>query len=118
MDQTKKPPEERERKRAPRGSLFHARAVNYAMPHDLSDPLRLLKANELAVLLNVHPMTVWSWASKKSRNGFPKPLRLGPQIVCWRAVDVLAWLDARAAETDERPPKRRQPASEVRDHGP
>jgi len=87
------PPEKRQRAR--RGSLFTARAAAYL--HNALDPLRLMKVNEVAACLQIHPMTVWTW----SRTGrFPKPVKLGPQIVCWRATDVAAWLDARAAETD------------------
>lgn len=39
--------------------------------------------------------TAW-WAGVKDGR-FPQPVKLGPRITAWRAVDILALLDAHAA---------------------
>lgn len=44
----------------------------------------------------VHPATIDRWL-KNPKLAFPKPITLG-RIRYWREADILAWLDARAAE--------------------
>jgi prophage regulatory protein len=103
MEQTNAPTRRtrtrRQRKpRARRGSLFNTRAAEYRAPHNMLDPLRLMKVNEVAVALCVHPMTIWKWVADGK---FPKPVKLGPQIVVWQATEIAEWLKAKAAETGE-----------------
>ncbi len=94
MDQTPKPEKP---ERARRHSLIPVRnAARHAA--QLDDPLRMLRVTEVAALLQLHPMTIWDWTK---HGKFPRPLRLGPQTVVWKASEVQAWLDAKAAETDE-----------------
>jgi predicted DNA-binding transcriptional regulator AlpA len=81
-----------------RSSLFNERNVRYRAPHNLLDPCRLMKVNEVAAMLQIHPMTVWKWSSD---GRLPKPVRLGPQTVGWRAIAIAALLDAKEAQTNE-----------------
>ncbi len=39
----------------------------------------------------------------ESRGLFPRRVQLGPRTIVWRAQEVQAWLDARAAERDSEP---------------
>ena len=40
-------------------------------------------------------------ARRIRHQGFPRPIRLGPNSVAWRLADVEAWLARREAETAE-----------------
>ena len=53
---------------------------------------RLLRANELATLLDLHPMTVWKWAKQGK---LPAAIRMGPASVAWRGADIAAWIAER-----------------------
>jgi prophage regulatory protein len=46
------------------------------------------------VPLPFSPATFWRWVKDGS---FPKPVKLGERITCWRVGDVRAWLAAQAA---------------------
>jgi prophage regulatory protein len=76
----------------------HFDARNAArLPHQPADPLRMMRVGEVATLLQLHPITVFKW----SRTGkFPRPVQLGPQTVVWRATDVAAWIEAKAAKAN------------------
>ena len=60
----------------------------------------LLTCADLSARLKIHRGSIWRMASLSEAglpcNGFPRPLRLGPKTVRWRAVDVAAYLDALA----------------------
>jgi prophage regulatory protein len=55
-------------------------------PNDLD----LIRRNELARRLQVSTWSLMRWAAQGK---FPKPLRLGDNIVAWRVADVEAWLE-------------------------
>ena len=56
---------------------------------------RLLRAAELATLLDVHTMTIWKW---HKAGKLPAAIRMGPASVAWRGADIAAWI----AERQER----------------
>jgi predicted DNA-binding transcriptional regulator AlpA len=85
------------RKPAPRGSVLRAMINERRQPHQDHDPCRLLRINELSVLLSVHPQTLWRW----SRDGrLPKPIKISAGVTAWRSVDVERWLSAKAEAND------------------
>jgi prophage regulatory protein len=45
-----------------------------------------------AGLVPVSPTTLWRWVKAGK---FPKPRKLGENVVAWRAADIAAWLAAR-----------------------
>jgi len=63
----------------------------------LEHSLRLLRFRDLkAAGIVTNRMTLTRWM-RRAEDPFPRPLRLSPAIVAWRADDVAAWLDRRAA---------------------
>ncbi|MBN8504691.1 MAG: AlpA family phage regulatory protein [Burkholderiales bacterium] len=46
-------------------------------------------------LLPISPAELWRMVSARE---FPSPVKLGPRLTAWRAADVKAWADAKAAE--------------------
>src|SRR5690242_5335540 len=61
------------------------------MPNRLDDPLRIVRCKELADLLQVHVQTIWKWSRDKV---LPEPIKIGPGVTGWRAVDIRRWLDS------------------------
>jgi prophage regulatory protein len=56
---------------------------------------RLLTTREVMQRLTLSRSTLW----RMSRDGeIPRPIQLTPTRIAWRERDVLAWLDARAAQ--------------------
>lgn len=47
----------------------------------------------LAVHFGVNRATIWGWVA---RNGFPKPVKLSPQMTRWKWSDVEAWETAQS----------------------
>jgi len=70
--------------------------TNYARDSSTLDPLQLLRVREVAALLNIHRMTVWSW-SKTGR--LPKPIKLAPKVSAWRRSDLATYIARKATET-------------------
>ena len=67
-----------------------------AMPVDASKkpafrPGTLIRVADVCELLSVSVTTVWRWRSKEA---FPKPVKLGPNTVRFRIDDIRAWRDA------------------------
>lgn len=60
-----------------------------------SDPDAFLAVHVVAALAGVSAWTVHEWVKA---GVFPRPLWLGAQTKRWRAGDVRAWLQARAAQ--------------------
>jgi prophage regulatory protein len=61
-----------------------------SIPRYPPDPCRMLRAKDVAKLLSIHEMTVWTMA----RDGrLPKPIKIGPGTTCWRYRDIERWLD-------------------------
>ncbi len=50
---------------------------------------RLLKASDVAELLQISSRTLWRW---KSRHRLPKPRYAGKVVRWWRS-DIIRWLD-------------------------
>jgi predicted DNA-binding transcriptional regulator AlpA len=98
MEKTKTeapPKKQRKKKRTPRGSLMDKRRAAY--PCDVNDPCRVLRVKEVAVLLGLHPCTVWDWAAAGK---LPKAIKISAGRSAWRARDISAWLDRKAAESN------------------
>ena len=47
---------------------------------------------QLEKLFKVSPATIYRWIKE---GNFPKPVRLGANMVMWKAVDIEAWLTDR-----------------------
>ena len=47
-----------------------------------------LTDSALAAHFGVNRATIWGWVN---RNGFPKPVKLSPQMTRWKRCDVEAW---------------------------
>ena len=64
------------------------------------DRLQLLTVRDLSGRLRIHTGTLWRLTALAEAglpcNGFPRPLRLGPQTVRWRTADVERYLGALA----------------------
>ncbi|WP_082021171.1 helix-turn-helix transcriptional regulator [Geobacter anodireducens] len=52
---------------------------------------RMLKLQEILTLTGVSRSTIWRWTKEGS---FPKPARVSPRTIRWRASDVLNWIDS------------------------
>lgn len=48
----------------------------------------------LAAHFGVTRATIWKWVT---RNGFPAPVKLSPQMTRWKLADVEAWEAAQAS---------------------
>ena len=70
--------------------------------HAYSSGIDLLTCADLAARLKLHKGTIWRLSAMAEAglpcNGFPRPLRLGPKSVRWRAADVEAYLAGLAQE--------------------
>ena len=66
----------------------------------MADGMKLFTVKELADLLGIHERTCWRLTAmaEAGRNGFPRPLRIGPKTVRWRPADVEAYLAALAEQ--------------------
>jgi predicted DNA-binding transcriptional regulator AlpA len=54
------------------------------------DPAALLRLPQVLALVPVCPSTWWSGV-KSGR--FPRPIKLGPRITCWRAQDIFSLIE-------------------------
>jgi predicted DNA-binding transcriptional regulator AlpA len=57
---------------------------------------RLPKVREICG--GVSASTVWAWV-KKSKTGFPRPIKLSENCTAWNSADVEAWAQARIADS-------------------
>jgi prophage regulatory protein len=55
----------------------------------------IIRKPELCRNLGISPVTLWRWTR---REGFPAPIKLGPNSVGWIEAEINEWLAARAAE--------------------
>jgi predicted DNA-binding transcriptional regulator AlpA len=69
---------------------------DHSISTPLADPLRVLTAREVALVLGLHPITVWKW---QATGKLPRPIKLARNETVWRAPDIAAWLDQKAQET-------------------
>lgn len=61
--------------------------------NDLS-PHRLIGRKELLAIVPYSDVSIW----RLERDGlFPRRITIGPNRVAWRLVEVLTWIDERAA---------------------
>ena len=56
--------------------------------------LQLLRPAEVAALIGIHRVTLYTWVRK---GRFPAPFKVGQQASRFRESDVAAWIDARAS---------------------
>jgi prophage regulatory protein len=54
----------------------------------------LLRQRDVLALLGVSRATLWSW---REAGTFPKPIRLGPNVIAWTEASVRDWLAKRTA---------------------
>ena len=52
----------------------------------------VLRVSQLLPMLGIGRMTLHRWVASGS---FPKPIRLGPNAIGWKAGDVSAWIETR-----------------------
>ena len=50
----------------------------------------VLRAAQIAQMLGIDRTTLYRWIGS---GHFPPPVRLGPNVSCWRASTVQEWLD-------------------------
>jgi len=55
-----------------------------------------LAVKQVAQRYGVGPATPWRWA-RECKNGFPAPVKLGPNCTRWRLADLEAWEAKRGA---------------------
>ena len=61
----------------------------------MKESLAMLRFSDLKRLEIVrNRVTLSRWIDK---SGFPAPIRLGPNSIAWRAVDIKKWLKERAS---------------------
>ena len=55
----------------------------------------LLTAAQVCELLRISKSCLYDWQNPESpryRSDFPRPVRLGPNMVRWRKTDIEAWI--------------------------
>ena len=52
----------------------------------------ILRQQDILSLLGISRACLWKW---RMAGVFPKPMRLGPRLLGWRASDVQAWIAVR-----------------------
>jgi predicted DNA-binding transcriptional regulator AlpA len=67
-----------------------------ALPARLHDET-LLTTEQVAALTNISRQTFESWRYRK--NGGPKYMKLGPQIIRYRWADIKSWRDSGAVSS-------------------
>ncbi len=66
---------------------------------DQRDPLRMIRYPDLVRLGIVsNRQTLRRWVADEA---FPAPIKLGRNMLAWRAVEVLDWIEKRADEREE-----------------
>lgn len=70
------------------------KAGDHAVAERLTQGDRILRLREVISTTGLARSTIYL---RMSKGHFPKPVRLGPRAVGWRASDVGAWLDERQA---------------------
>jgi prophage regulatory protein len=68
------------------------RSANVQERSALMDDDRFLRLPELTARYGCSRATVYAWIS---RNGFPKPVKLGPRLAAWRSQDLATWETSR-----------------------
>lgn len=53
---------------------------------------QLLDLRAVKATVGASRSTIYAWIAK---GVFPRPLRLGPRRVAWRASDIRAWIESR-----------------------
>jgi prophage regulatory protein len=64
---------------------------NLAPPDPLSRGATLLRLADVMLATSIGSSTIYRKIAAKQ---FPRPLRLGPGSVRWKAAEVSAWIDA------------------------
>lgn len=55
---------------------------------------QIFRKRELSRLLQISEVTIWRWVRAGQ---FPKPIKLGPNIIGWRKGDIDDWISSRSA---------------------
>lgn len=56
---------------------------------------RLVRANDVAYLLNISKSTLWRWCRARS---FPQPMRLSERSIAWELSEVETWVNTKKKE--------------------
>lgn len=65
-------------------------APNKPPPPLQCDPNRVIRLKELLRIVPVAASTWWSWVRQGRA---PAPIKLGPRTTCWRATDIVAFIE-------------------------
>lgn len=76
-------------------SLDEIKRIN-CVPTNLK--LRVVSAEQLAMVLDVRPATIFRWVKEGS---FPSPLRIGPRVFRWPLADVIKHFKACGVDTTD-----------------
>jgi prophage regulatory protein len=76
-------------------------AAVFVDPHeDFSrHPMRLLRIKQVIELVSLSPTTIWFMTAKGE---FPQPIKLGNRATAWQLGDIMAWIEARKNQSQER----------------
>lgn len=61
------------------------------MPHELLQPGRLLRANQ--IVGHILPICRSQFWAQVQAGAIPRPIKLSPRVSCWRAEDIAAYID-------------------------
>ena len=61
-------------------------------PVGQTDPLQLLRTQDVCALLRISKPTLWRW---RRTADFPQAYELGPLCVAWRRAEIEGWLQQR-----------------------
>ena len=84
---------------SPRRLLHLDRSPERRQTTPRSSDLRVLRYSDLVALGIVNNRVTLSRWVRSGR--FPRPLRLGPNSIAWRATEVAQWLDSRRLTSPE-----------------
>jgi len=54
--------------------------------------MKVIRLNELVEVLGVSKVTIWRW--RKSDQGFPQPVLMGPKLIGWNEAEIQSWLNS------------------------
>ena len=63
--------------------------------------VRYIRPKELKAQYGIDRVTAWRW-SRDARNGFPKAIRLSPNISVYDASEIEAWFELQRRRHDQR----------------
>ena len=63
------------------------------MPLDCSQEIETDRLIRLGKVLDLIPVSKSTWWEGVKRGKFPKPIKLGRRITCWRLTDIIALIE-------------------------